>query len=275
MSGWHGVMGPNRVLWAFVLLLAASSARAQTTFTVNTASDAGTMGCDVTECTLREAITAANAAAGADVIEFAIPGAGPHTIATGALLPAITESLTIDGFTQPGSSPNTNATGVLDTVIGVVVTRDSGLGAGVGLNVMSDDVAIRGLAVGGFFNGIIVNAGFQNVIIAGNFIGANAAGTGVLVNSNAGVFVDVGATNVTIGGSLPSDRNLISGNTGTANTAGVTVSAGGASSTGVTIAGNLIGASIDGTAALPNAIGVRVAVAGNGAADAIVIGGSL
>ena len=33
------------------------------TFTVNSTADPGTGGCDLTECTLREAITGANAAA--------------------------------------------------------------------------------------------------------------------------------------------------------------------------------------------------------------------
>ena len=44
-----------------------------------------------------------------DRIEFAIPGAGVHTITVVAVgLPPIIRSVTIDGFTQTGASPNTN-----------------------------------------------------------------------------------------------------------------------------------------------------------------------
>jgi CSLREA domain-containing protein len=63
-------------------------------------------------CTLREAIISANTnpvaappagecangTAGADTINFAIPGAGLHTILLIGLSPEITESVTIDGF---------------------------------------------------------------------------------------------------------------------------------------------------------------------------------
>ena len=48
---------------------------------VNSTADPGTGGCDETECTLREALAAANAnGPGADVIEFDIAGALPVTI---------------------------------------------------------------------------------------------------------------------------------------------------------------------------------------------------
>ena len=60
---------------------------------------------------LRQAILDAEAAAGADTIAFAIPGAGVHTITPLTLLPIISQPVTIDGYTQPGSSPNTNPTG--------------------------------------------------------------------------------------------------------------------------------------------------------------------
>ena len=58
---------------------------------------------------LRDAILTANATLGADTIQFAIPGTGLHTITLATLLPNITDTLTIDGYTQPGSSVNTLA----------------------------------------------------------------------------------------------------------------------------------------------------------------------
>src|SRR6185369_5659134 len=77
------------------------------TFTVNSTADPGTGTCDAAECTFREAITAANAAAGLDNISFNIPGTGPFTITPLSFLPTITSPVVIDGYTQPGSSPNT------------------------------------------------------------------------------------------------------------------------------------------------------------------------
>src|SRR5205814_4143147 len=48
-----------------------------TTFTVNTADNHNDGVCNATDCTLREAINAANAS---DTISFNIPGSGIHTI---------------------------------------------------------------------------------------------------------------------------------------------------------------------------------------------------
>jgi len=68
------------------------------TFTVNTADDHNDGVCNAADCTLREAISAANAG---DTISFNIPGAGVHTInATGGF--SITKAVNIDGTTQPG-----------------------------------------------------------------------------------------------------------------------------------------------------------------------------
>jgi CSLREA domain-containing protein len=101
-------------------LMAASPAHAATTFTVNSTADtpdafttSNTCDTDVftsgDQCTLRAAIQQANATPGADAINFNIPGTGVKTINVGATgfgeLPAITDPVTINGYTQPGSSP--------------------------------------------------------------------------------------------------------------------------------------------------------------------------
>src|SRR4051812_1568525 len=55
--------------------------------------------------TLRQAILGANAAAGADVIAFNLPGEGPvRTIRPLSALPEITDLTTLDGRTQPGAT---------------------------------------------------------------------------------------------------------------------------------------------------------------------------
>jgi hypothetical protein len=64
-------------------------------FIVNNTADTGPFS-------LRDAITQANALPGADIINFAIPGAGVQTIAPLTSLPIITQAVTIDGTSQPG-----------------------------------------------------------------------------------------------------------------------------------------------------------------------------
>ena len=100
------------------VLAAPSQAALAATIVVNTATDENTSNVD---CSLREAITAANTDAanngcttgsGADVIEFQITGSGVRTItpllALGGL-PAITTPVTIDGCSQ-GVNDATRAT---------------------------------------------------------------------------------------------------------------------------------------------------------------------
>jgi hypothetical protein len=87
------------------LLVCASPAAAET-FTVNSSADPGTDGCDVTECTLREAIADAednaNEATTVDLIEFSVTG----NINLETALPEILFPVTIDG---PGAG-NVNVT---------------------------------------------------------------------------------------------------------------------------------------------------------------------
>ena len=45
------------------------------------------------------------------MINFNIPGGGIQTISPTSALPAITEPITINGYTQPGASANTLAVG--------------------------------------------------------------------------------------------------------------------------------------------------------------------
>src|SRR5581483_9606093 len=62
-------------------------------------------------CTLRAAIQEANAKTGLKAIHFDIPGTGVHEISIASALPAVTQPLEIDGYSQPGSSQNTLAAG--------------------------------------------------------------------------------------------------------------------------------------------------------------------
>ena len=110
-------------------------------FTVTNASDSG-LG------SLRQAILDANAAAGADAIGFAVPDTGAHVISLATSLPNVTDTVTIDGFTQAGSSPNTNGPGQMpNAVFGVQI--DGGRLSGYGVHVLrftAGNNIVRGLS---------------------------------------------------------------------------------------------------------------------------------
>ena len=111
------------VVAALMVMAAARSAHASTTFTVNSTSDnvdlypgdgvCGTGAILKTpgtqECTLRAAIQEANEMPGEDIIDFNIPGTGVHTIQVNSggqgPLPDVTASVTINGYSQPDASP--------------------------------------------------------------------------------------------------------------------------------------------------------------------------
>lgn len=133
------------VLSCLLLPLAASRAAVFTVDTIEDAADAspadGRCADQLARCSLRAAIEQANASAGADRIQFAIPSPLPHAIAIG-VAPAILGTLTIDGTTQPGSTVNTSATGT-NAVWGVKLR---GVGAGaLSLEIDAPSVEIRGL----------------------------------------------------------------------------------------------------------------------------------
>ena len=233
------------------------SVAAATTFTVNSTADAadaqiGDGICETAiegECTLRAAIQEANADENSgevpDEIDFNIPSEGIPTIQPASALPAITDPVMIDGYTQPGASPNTLATGD-NAVIRVELNGDA-CGPSLcpqALLISSGNSIIKGLAIhGNFNNGIEVNG--TGSIIAGNFFGLRADGSADGVAAS-GVYVN-NTTNNTIGGPAPADRNVIS-----SNRDGIFIAAGQGNATTNIIQGNYIGTNPAGTTALGN-----------------------
>ena len=163
------------------------------TFTVNSIADPGDGVFDATEGTLREAIVAANANPGLDTIAFDIPGSGPHTIRPISPLPATTDPVIIDGYTQPGASPNTNPVGQgLNTVLMIELDgTDSGVFTS-GLTIKGGNSIVRGLVINRFLQGageahgiaIRENGGNR---VEGNFVGTDVTGTVRLGNGASGV----------------------------------------------------------------------------------------
>jgi hypothetical protein len=183
-------------------------------FTVTNGNNAGAGS-------LRQAILDANVDSNSDFIYFALP---PDTgIAPTAALPAITQPVTIDGYSQTGSTPNTGAT--LDNYNGLVIVTLTGKDApaGVdGLTISGGGVTIRGLSIVGFTtnagsggNGIVFSnvAANDNNTVEGCWVGIYTF-SGLFPNGNegSGIRIFAGSTGNHIGGATPAKANLIGDN---------------------------------------------------------------
>jgi uncharacterized repeat protein (TIGR01451 family) len=230
------------------------------TITVNSAGDSNTRDAFLT---FREALLVANGTLGvgslsateqaqvsgavnsgtgspADVIAFNIPGSGLKTIAPGTALPAITDPVDINGYSQPGTAVNTLPVGSNATLL--IATRVP--------EIQSGNSTIRGLVITG---GGLVLGGGSNLVV-GNFIGVDASGntapgastqTGIQISSNGN----------SVGGTTAAARNVISGN----GLAGVHINGGQSNQ----ILGNLIGTNAVGNAPLGNGVGVWISNGSN------------
>ncbi len=201
----------------------------------------------------RQAIENANSRPGEDRIEFNIPGDGRQRIQLLSELPAITEALSIDGYTQPGAEPNTNPVGQsLNATLNIELNgSELDQGTALSLSPAAEGSVIRGLVIDAFPGGGIIIAA-NNVRVEGNAFTLN----GELTGENADDFaIEVRGAGNTIGGTAAADRNLISGN---AN--GVRII--GAAATENVIQGNLIGADSTGTEGFANGTGISIVSAG-------------
>jgi uncharacterized repeat protein (TIGR01451 family) len=160
------------------------------------------------------------------------------------------------------------------TIVGDVLGEpgaESNLGAAITLFGDADGSAVSRNVIGGNGTGINLQAGISNVVVTGNFIGVDA--DGVTPRPNDGVGITFGrAQNITIGGTLPEERNVVSGNE--LGILAIEVE-------NVTIVGNYIGVTGDGAAAVSATqtqgiviTGSNITVGGFGAARNVV-GGNL
>lgn len=203
-------------------------------------------------CTLREALAAANNTAVADcgtgqpapvvdIIAFAIPGTGPHTIRPTSYLGAINEALTIDGTTQAGSVPNsaTPQQGGLDGVIAIELSGEdcTGCVAPFGWGVTSGEAILRGIAIIHYAYAISEAVSSQATFrIEGCHLGVAADG---YTPASAGSGIAIASGNWVFGGLLPAQRNLVVASLFLGQAASITMQ------------GNLIGTDRTGLASLP------------------------
>ena len=115
------------------------------TYVVNTVSDLDVAGgLPAGEESLRQAIESANSDSTPDVIDFNIPGSGVQTIALASALPAISNSVTIDGWSE----------GVFRGTAGydgppLIELYGGGAGGSVnGLTITAGSSTVRGLDIG-------------------------------------------------------------------------------------------------------------------------------
>jgi uncharacterized protein (TIGR03437 family) len=216
----------------------AATARSFSVITVNTTADDNAVNGN---CTLREAITAANTNSrvdgcvagvpGADTIEFGIGSGTPTINVTGSAFPMITEPVVING-----------ATG------GATRVEVSGANAGAGVNglwINSGGSTLRSLVLNRFSENAIFLQSRGGNVVEDCYIGTDATGTMSLGNRDTGIGI-ADSPNNRIGGANPAARNIISG-----NRIGVFLTTLG-NANGNVIEGNFIGTDRTGTISVPN-----------------------
>ncbi|MFT3823218.1 MAG: T9SS type A sorting domain-containing protein [Chitinophagaceae bacterium] len=177
----------NLLRLAFILLCSITTMHHAfaTDFTVTNTATSGAGS-------LANAITLANANSGPDRIIFSIP-VSPGVAATiypTAPLPAITESVEIDGYSQPGASQGTiGDRTILININGVYMSP------GDIFTILSSDVTISGLAIyasPGYAISISpssvarTQSNYNNIFIWGNYIGTDNTGITAGVGNKTG-----------------------------------------------------------------------------------------
>ncbi len=207
------------LLAVFAGLLLTASAQAAN-YTVNTNLDNGTGGCDAAECTLREAIAAANATAEGDVINF-----DPTVFNTPQTITLNGTQLTI---TNNSGALTINGTGADQLAISgnnvSTVLRNDNITANVVINAVTITRG-RGGFGGGIANSVGGNLTLNNSVISFNAAtntggGFNTDGTLTLNNSTvsnnsasvSGGGISNGGT-VSNGGGVTLNNSTVSNNT--------------------------------------------------------------
>ena len=198
---FNRALTPEEIVDLYNISAASQSyCETDTEYVVNSTTDPGDGICDAVECTIREAITAANASPQFGIISFQIPGIGPHVIRMQSPLPTISTPLLVDGYTQPGAHPpSTTDPLTFDAVVMVELDGSEipdGASSDIGLHVTSADGIIHGLAIHSFrAQGILLEADAFNGWVYGNLIGATAVGNvapGNGIGLQAGPFIQRG-----------------------------------------------------------------------------------
>ena len=195
-----------------MLMFSVSPAAARTpqpgpTFTVNFQADKDDGLCSISDCSLREAINAANAAAGANTINFAANITGTITLTLGEL--TITDApVTVTG---PGARVLAVDANLASRVLSINAPGGSNPVSISGLTFTRGQNTLSGTVLGGGILSIGQNVTFTNCIISDNSAIAGATLTQADSAAGGGIYYQgittlVGCTfrgNSAIGGSIP------------------------------------------------------------------------
>ncbi len=227
-------------------------------FTVTNTNDSGAGS-------LRQAIIDANNSPGQDVINFNIPGAGPHIIQPTSVLPTISDDsgTTIDGYTQTGASVNVEGTGGLNAALKIIIDGSFLPEEGDIFKISGDYTVIKGLnlANGPTSGGCDIRIDYaRHVKIQGNYLGTDiegmsdpsdpSASKGVCFYGSSSNDNDCYGSVIGTDGDGVDDaaeRNLISG---------YRFAVGIWNAEHITVAGNLIGTDAIGSGAIDNFYGL-------------------
>ncbi len=184
-------------------------------------------------------------------------------------LPALTQPVIVDGYSEPGSSPSSNSPGSNATILieldgsnVKLAAPDTSNASMSGLDIEGGGSTVRGLSIVGFSGNGILLAGSGSDAVTGDCLGTDpTASVSGLGNGRNGAKIT--SADNTVGGTVSGASNVISGN---ANN-GVEIT--GAGTSGNVVLGNLIGTNKNGTASIGNNDGVNIA---NGA-TANTVGG--
>ncbi|HYT92087.1 MAG TPA: hypothetical protein VEL76_25455 [Gemmataceae bacterium] len=213
---------------------------------------------------LRYCLTRANATPGLDTIQFAIPGAGAHTIQPRSALPAITDPAVLDATTPPGFAGTP------------VIELDGSLaGPANGLVLRAGNSTVRGFVINRFTvpQGSSPSLGILSIgpggnVIQGNYIGTDLAGNAVFgTGSRIGYGIWLANDSNVVGTDGDGVNDAAEGNVISGNYAGILLESypAGSFAANNVIAGNFIGTDATGMLDLGNTrMGVFFLNAGNG-----------
>ncbi len=255
---------------ASFLLLASGVHAAPATFVVTNTNDSGAGS-------LRQAIEDANGngnPSDMDVIEFNIAGSGVHRITPDSELPAVSEMVTIDGYSQPGASPNTAVSPLPFNAVIRVEVDGSGLDNEQGFIFIngSDGSLVRGLAIFGFGENQIFSDGVSGVAVYGVYLNVDSSGMQTIFGPSGRAVAFRNSVESFLGGPLPAQRNLIASQT--APGPGTEIHG-----SGNRVLGNYFGIARDGVTDLESTFGIDIQgdntqVGGSGSGDTNLLSGA-
>ena len=219
-----------RIFLGLVFVFCLTNTVFSATFTVNKTTDSNDGTCDA-DCSLREAVTAANNAAGDDIVDFNLGAFGPTptiTLTLGEIIFSANGTLTING---PGANLLTidgNLTSrIIKTVAGVVAEiNDLKLTRGNGVGSVANNT-------GGAIYNDLGTLTLNNVIVSEststNAGGIRNSGGGSVLNINNSIISNNTATTSSGGGMQNFSTSTVNINNSTfiGNTSGGTTGGGG------------------------------------------------